>query len=317
MAFPGAASGGAAPARELRVVKDQAAWLAVWVAGVLTVAKFAVGVAINSLAVLSHAVDSLFDLVSSVVSLVSVRTADQPADRSHPFGHGKFEALAALFQAILIAATGGWIVYAAIARLRGGAVLGDVNLGLGVMGGSLAVSFLVARRLRQAARRTDSLSLEANAIHFSMDVYSYLGVIIGLALVKWTGWVVWDSVVAMTVVAIILGFVGQLVWRALADLVDASLPEAVQQQVIGVIEDVVARQRPRLHAYRRLRTRRSGSQRMIDFYLVAARSLRFDEAHRLADALEAELRQRVSNADVIIHAEPCEPPCAACDGGTR
>ncbi len=163
--------------------KIKAARFSLATAASLMLLKLATGLATGSLAVLSSAIDSLLDILMSGINLLAIRQAEQPADSSHPFGHGKYETLATLIQALVIAASGGWIIYESIHRLYRGAEVARLGSGIGVLAVSAAVSWWIGRYLRRSADRTDSSALRADALHFSMDLYTNLALMAGLAII--------------------------------------------------------------------------------------------------------------------------------------
>jgi len=165
-------------------LKLRAARISIATATGLALAKFTIGLLTGSLAVLASAVDSLLDILMSAVNYLAIRQAEQPADENHPFGHGKFETSATLFQSLIIAATGSWIIFEAVRRLRQGVELAGLEQGMIILLVSVGVSVAISRYLRRIARATDSSALAADALHFSMDVYTNLALVAGLILIN-------------------------------------------------------------------------------------------------------------------------------------
>jgi cation diffusion facilitator family transporter len=284
--------------------KIRAERLAVTAAGGLALGKLGVGLATNSIGLLSAAADSLFDVVISSFNLLSIRIADTPADEGHPFGHGKAENLAGLLQTAVIALVGGWLLVEAVRRLLRGVRPEHAEWGIVVMAVATVVSWLVARHLRRVGQETDSVVLVADALHYQTDVWTNAGVLVGLGLLWATGSGVFDALIGIVVAGVILSSAYRLLVRSINDLMDAALPEVEQR----AIEEVIRRHRFVVD-HRHLRTRRSGSQRHVDFTIVACRHLPLGEAHDLVDHVEKEVAETLPGTTVVVHAEPA-PECA-------
>jgi cation diffusion facilitator family transporter len=279
--------------------KIRAERVAVVASGALALAKLGVGLATGSIGLLSAAADSVFDVVISSFNLLSIRIADSPADEGHPFGHGKAENLAGLLQAAVIALVGGWLLVEAVRRLLRGVRPEHPEWGIAVMLVAMVVSELIAWHLRRVGRATDSVVLMADALHYQTDVWTNAGVLIGLALLWATGSGVFDALIGIGVAGVILASAYRLLVRSVNDLMDAALPEVEQR----AIEEVIHRHRFVVE-HRDLRTRRSGSQRHVDFTIVACRHLPLGEAHDLVDHVEKEIAETIPGATVVVHAEP-------------
>ncbi|MBE0596373.1 MAG: cation transporter [Desulfuromonadales bacterium] len=268
----------------------------------LALLKLAAGLTTGSMAVLASAIDSLLDIVMSGVNFLAIRQAEQPADRDHPFGHGKYETLATLIQAGFIFASGGWIIYESIRRLLQGTELAMLGEGIGVLAVSAAASWFISRYLRRIARQTDSSALRADALHFSMDIWTNLALVAGLVIVSFTGASWLDPVLSLLVGLYILVEALRLVRHGLRDVLDAELPSTTRQEITRLIEAHQAD----LIGYHNLRTRRAGSQKMMDFHLTVCKHLTVEEAHAIADHLEKRIEAEILGADVTIHVEPCQ-----------
>ena len=279
--------------------KIRAERVAIAAAAALAVGKLGAGLATNSIGLLSAAADSLFDVAVSSLNLLSIWIADSPADEGHPFGHGKAENLAGLVQTVVIAMVGGGLLLEAVRRLLRGARPEHAEWGIAVMIVATVVSWLITRHLRRVGRETDSLVLVADALHYQTDVWTNGGVLLGLAFLWATGSGTFDALIGIGVAGVILGSAYRLLVHSINDLMDAALPEAEQR----AIEDVIRRHRF-VVAHRNLRTRRSGSQRQVDFAIVACRHLPLGEAHDLVDHVEQEIAATIPGAHVVVHAEP-------------
>lgn len=282
--------------------KIRAAALSIAGAFGLAVIKLFIALTSGSMAVMASAIDSLLDILMSGVNLMAIRHAEQPPDQCHPFGHGKFETLATLFQALIITCSGGWIIYEASTRLSEGKGLENLDQGIGILAFSAVVSWFIARNLRKVAKQTDSTALEADALHFRMDIYSNLGLMAGLMLIRWFGIAWLDSALSILVASYILHEALQLIKRSLTDILDHELPDEIQQQV----HEIISSHEGPLGGYHGLRTRRAGSLKIMDFHLEVCKEMSVDEAHKIADGLEKRIEKNIPGADVIIHIEPCD-----------
>lgn len=271
--------------------------------------KFVVGVLSGSLGVLSSAFDSLADIFMSAVNLFSIRKSMDPADTTHPYGHGKVETLATVFQALVIGGTGAWVVREGILRLVAGRVPESADAGIVVMGIALAASWYVSRRIRKAGEETGSPALVADSLHFATDVYTNAGILGSLLVFRFTGWAWLDPGVALLVGAYILFVAGKLLLEAVQDLIDRGLPE----ETVEIIRRVINDHRPMVVDFHDLRTRRAGSAKHVDFHLVVCREYKLEDAHRVADHLEKEIRQVLGNAHVVTHVDPCRIECPGAD----
>ncbi len=282
--------------------KIKAARLSIATATGLAVIKLITGVMTGSMAVLSSAVDSLLDILMSGVNFFAIRQAEQPADQNHPFGHGKYETLATMIQSLVIAGSGVWIIYESVNRLRQGVVLSKLGGGIGVLLFSTVVSVWISRYLRRVGRQTDSSALEADSLHFAMDVYTNLALVVGLGIIQLVqiSWL--DPVLSILVACYILFEAMRLVRTGLRDVLDEELPATVRAEVERLIEA----HRGEISDFHNLRTRRAGSQKIMDFHLTVCKHLSVEEAHSIADHLEKRIEADIRGADVTIHIEPCQ-----------
>lgn len=272
--------------------------------------KLVVGIFTGSIGVLASAVDSLIDLVASLMTYFAIHIAETPPDEEHPFGHGKFEDFAGLLEAVLIMVGAFFILWEAIHRLiRPQAFEILPGPAMFVMIFSLVLDFIVSRTLFRIARETESPALLADAYHLSTDVWSSLAVITGLALVWLTGQHVFDPLMAIVVAAMIL-FIGlRIVRQVFKHLVDTALPHEEEKQIVETILNAVPdHEQIRVDA---LRTRRSGSQRLIIFNLLVSPNLTVEKAHEYCDQIEAALGALYPNSLVNIHLEPFPPDATA------
>jgi len=284
-----------------RSPKMAAARLSIFTALGLAIVKLLTGLFTGSLAVLTSAIDSLLDILMSGINMMAIHHAEQPADDRHPYGHGKFETLATILQSIVIALSGGWIIYEAIQRMIVPSPLRQTGIGIVVMCGSMAASFLISRHLRKVAKATDSSALKADSLHFSMDVYTNLALLVGLVLISRFDLPWLDPVMSILVAGYILFESINLLRHGLRDILDEQLPETVRNEIEALIND----HKHELFGYHNLRTRRAGSQKLIDFHLTVCKHLSVEEAHSITDYIEKKIGEHIPGTDVTIHVEPC------------
>jgi len=268
--------------------------------GLLIVLKLAVWLLTGSVSVLSEAVHSFSDLIVTVIQSVAVRLAGRPADSDHAYGHGKFENLSAALQGLFIAAIAALVVVEAIGRLRHGASIAHIDLGVGVMLVSAAVNYWVSRRTRAAAEREDSPALFAQTSELRADVITGAGIAIGLLVIRLTGFIILDPIIALVVAGLILHSAYMVGVRAVVDLTDARLPAGQE----ALIRDVIDRHNDLFVSYHKLRTRRSGAGEFIDFHLQMPSEMPLKKAHDLSDVIVEDLKRHLPRAHVLIHLEP-------------
>lgn len=287
--------------------KKSAALLSVGSALLLLSLKTYLVIRTGSLGVLSEALHSGLDLIAAIITFLSVRVADQPADERHPYGHGKFENFSAFVETGLLALTAIYIIYEAFARLFFRAVHIQPSVtAILVLLLALSIDITRARALQRVARKYSSEALEADALHFSTDVWSTLVVISGIGLVwageTWNlGWLSYaDALAALAVAAVILWVGSQLGRRTLDALLDAA-PEGLQQEIARA----VARMDGVLDVDR-VRVRRAGNRYFVDATVSVARTASIEQVHALTDAIEKRIGEIVPS-DVMVHAEPRAP----------
>lgn len=281
-----------------------AALSSVFAAIFLTTFKVVVGVLTGSLGILAEALHSLLDLVAAAVTLFAVRISGRPADREHPYGHGKIENLSALFETLLLFATCVWIIAEAIQRLFFKSVEVEASVwAFAVMIVAIAIDYSRSRLLYRVAKKYDSQALEADALHFSTDIWSSSVVIAGLGLVRLSELIdiPWlakaDAVAAMGVAGIVVWVslqLGQRTITALLDGVPASLREEVAHaaRVPGVLD------------VKRVRVRRSGPESFADIQLTVNRDVSFERTHDIAAAAQEAIQTVLPGADVVVEVEP-------------
>ncbi len=287
--------------------KRRAALLSVASAALLVSLKAFLVLRTGSLGVLSEALHSGLDLLAAVITFLSVRVSDQPADERHPYGHGKFENFSAFVETALLLLTALYIIYEAFNRLFFHSVHIQPSLtAILVLLAALAIDLTRARALKRVAQKYSSEALEADALHFSTDVWSTIVVISGIGLV-WAGetwnlaWLAYaDALAGIAVAAIILWVGSQLGRRTLDALLDVA-PKGLQQEIamaVGRMDGVLD--------VDRVRVRRAGNRHFVDATVSVARTASLEQVHALSDAIEKRIGEIVPS-DVMVHAEPRAP----------
>ncbi|MFC2041175.1 cation diffusion facilitator family transporter [Chloroflexota bacterium] len=285
-----------------------AAKLALAIVISLIVLKAVVAFITGSISVTAQAVDSFLDLFAISVTFFAVKMAGIPADEEHPFGHGKVESIAAIVQAVLIFTAGAAIVYLAVHRMIAGATVELAEAGIGVMLVSIIVSIFLSRHLLRVARATDSIALEASARNIAADVYSAAGVLVALAVIRFTGLSILDPIIAIGVALFILKAAYDVTRKSFGELVDIKLPKEEEEELVSCIIE----HSDQLAGFHAVRTRKSGNQRFIDLHMLMPRNVSVEEAHRMCDHLEEDIKNRLHNSSVTIHVEPCDTECDQC-----
>ena len=292
--------------------KTQVALLSVISNAVLVLLKLVVGIMISSVSVISEAIHSGMDLVAAIIAWFSVRTSSKPADDDHPFGHGKIENVSGTVEALLIFLAAGWIIYEAIKKFIHPESIETAFWGVGVMLISATTNIIVSQKLFKVGRETDSVALQADAWHLRTDVYTSLGVMVGLSLI-WIGqWIFpnydlnWlDPVCAIAVALLIIKASYDLTVQSARDLLDANLPEEEQAWIRNLLES----QRGILHGYHYLRTRKAGHFRFVEFHVQVDRKMTVESSHQLAQILSQAIKDQLPHSTVTIHVEPCTGDC--------
>jgi cation diffusion facilitator family transporter len=294
--------------------KFKAALLSVILNGLLIVAKITVGFLMGSVSVMSEAIHSGIDLLAAVITLFSVKTSDIPADEAHPFGHGKVENISGAIEAILIFVAAGWIIYEAIGKLLKPQPIELLGFGVGVMLFSTILNIIVSRMLFKVGKQTESVALQADAWHLRTDVYTSLGVMAGLAVILVgrrilphadINWI--DPVIACGVAILIIKAAYDLTLQSSRDLIDTKLPAEEE----AWIRQLVLEYHGPIRGFHKLRTRRSGHFRFIDFHIKVKPDMSVSAADLMADDLSAKIKEHFPNANVTIKPETCNSECAS------
>ena len=290
-------------AAEERAMKHSAARLSIVVAVFLIALKATSGWLTGSISVWASLLDSVLDLFASTLNFIAVRAASRPADEDHAYGHGKAESLTSLFQAIVIGASGIFIVWEAVHRIREPHQTRSEVIGIGSMIIAIALSWWLVRKLRRVARETESPALSSDALHYVTDIYINTGVLVALLLTALSGWSLADPLISLGIALYILKSAVGLAHESINVLMDRSLPIEVERTIAAI----VARYRTMgVRGFHDLRTRRSGSQKFIDLHLEVDRNKRFEEAHDLTVRVLRAIETEIPRSKVHIHSDPAE-----------
>ena len=272
----------------------------------LTGFKIIVGLTTGSLGILAEAAHSGLDLMAAVMTFLAVRISGKPADRNHLYGHGKAENLSALFETLLLLVTCFWIIYEATHRLLFHAVVLKITFwSFAVMITSIVVDVSRSRVLYRAARKYNSQALEADALHFSTDIWSSGVVILGLVCVKISEWVPGlaflhpaDSAAAIVVGLIVVYISVRLGIRTIQALLDVA-PSGIERKIISAVKVL-----PGVTDCHNVRVRYSGPQLFVDIHVLVDGDQTLKEAHNLTEEIERTIQKLIPNADVTVHPEP-------------
>src|SRR5271157_1728333 len=281
-------------------MKVQTAHLSVISNTGLVILKFGVGFAIGSVSIISEAIHSSMDLLAAVIAFFSVKKSAEPPDAGHSFGHGKFEDVSGLVEALLIFGAAIIIIAEALLRLLGGPVQefspGLLFFGIAVMGISVLANWYVSSRLMKVAKETESIALESDAWHLRTDVYTSLGVFSGLILIRMTGITLFDPLIAISVALVIMKAAYDLTKRSFSDLLDRRLPDRDEDR----IKEIICEHSDSYAGFHGLKTRRSGPEIFIEMHLVVPSDISVETSHDLTDHLEDDLKLEFPRATITI-----------------
>jgi cation diffusion facilitator family transporter len=265
----------------------------------------------GSVGLLSDAMESLVNLAGALMALAMLSLAALPEDDNHAHGHGKAEYFSSAFEGFLILVAAGSIGYAAVGRLLAPQPLEAIGYGLGVSVVASLINFATARLLLAVGRKYNSITLEADAHHLLTDVWTSVGVIVGVGLVWLTGWLWLDPSIALLVAANIVWTGWQLLHRSAAGLMDVSLP----QEKLAAIDVVLDRYRKDGLHFHALRTRQAGTRTFVTLHVMVPGDWSVQAGHDWSERIEADIRGAVPYAHVTTHLEPKEDPVSLHDEG--
>ncbi len=287
--------------------KKLAAGLSITSNAVIIILKLIAGVISGSISIISEAIHSLSDFLASVLTFFAVMKSSEPADREHPFGHGKYEDMSGFIEGGLIIFAAFYIMYEAGKKLCMNKPFEvDTTLGIAVMLFAVVANFVVSSILFKVAKKSNSISLFADGEHLRTDIYSSLGVMVGLILIKVTGIHILDPIIAILVALFILKAGFSISKETLNNLLDGSLPA----EDLKSIEEII-------HSYKsdytldfkNLKARRCGPSTDIELTMLFPKEMTIEQCHDICDEVEELIRQKLGHVTIMIHAEPECPKC--------
>jgi cation diffusion facilitator family transporter len=285
------------PRKEL----PRAAGVALLVNLFLLLLKGVVGILISSLSILSDAMDSFTESLSSFITLLSLKQVSRPPDEDHHYGHGKFDPLGSLVEGTIIFAFAMIIFIEGTKRIMGKEIVKLAEIGIAVMLLNSIIKILLARYLSRLGREADSLSLLSAAQHYKLDFYNDFGIIFGLFLIRLTHFYIIDPIVA-----IIIGF---MYLKTSVTLLRSSIHQIVDKAPPGVeekVEELLMEHYPQLTGFHKLRIRKAGNELQMDMHIQFPNGISLEEAHSLSEHLEEDIKELFPSSIVVIHMEPDE-----------
>lgn len=264
--------------------------------------KIIVGLFTGSVAILSEAIHSFLDLMASLITFFSVRISNKPADKEHPYGHGKVENVSGTIETLLIFVAGIWIIYECIHKIIAPSPVKLPILGILVMLIGAIINIFVSRIVYRTAKRTNSVAMKSNALHLLTDVYTSLGVAVSLLIVHLTGWYILDPIIGIILACFIMVEAYKLMKESFPPLLDTRLSAEEEEKIVQIIELF----KDEYIEYHDFRTRRSGAEEYIDFHLVVSSNKNIKTVHELCDRIEGKILNHFNRAHILIHMEPEE-----------
>ena len=282
--------------------KLRAAFLSIGSNSLLIAMKLFVGLTSGSISILSEAAHSGADLLAALNAAISLIISAKPADKSHPYGHGKFENVSGVIEGLLIFAAAAFIIVESAEKIAHPGDFRVTHAAIIVMAASAVINFFVSRHLYKVAKEEDSIALEADALHLKTDVYTSAGVALGLLTMRFTGIHLLDPIVAIAVAMLILREAWHLCCSAFSPLLDSSLPEDEETAILNLLEEHVTGDFRFCH----LRTRKSGPNRFVDFHAQIKPSMPVKKANEITRHLQEEIEKLVPNVHVHVNVEPMD-----------
>jgi len=280
------------------------AWLSVAAAVITISLKLLAYILTDSVSLLSDALEAFVNLAGAIMLLAMLTIASRPADEDHAYGHTKAEYFSSGAEGMLILFAALGIIISAVLRLINPQPLDKVGLGLAISTIAALINLGVAQFLLRVSKKKNAISLEANAHHLMTDVWTTVGVLVGIIFVVLTGWLRLDPIIALMVGANIIWTGIRLVRKSAQGLMDTALPEAEQRIVLNSLKKF---QTNEVH-FHAVRSRQSGMRRFVSFHVLVPGNWSIQDGHQLLETIENEIRQRLGNVTVFTHLEPLEDP---------
>lgn len=285
---------------KIETEKKIAASLSICSNALIILFKFIAGIISGSISIISEAVHSLSDFLASVLTFFAVLRASEPADKEHPFGHGRYEDVAGFIEGILIILASCYIMWEAFNKIiRANSHEFNTHLGIIVMVIAIIANMLVSSYLFKVSKKFDSVALHADAKHLSTDVYSSVGVLIGLVAIKITGITILDPIIAICVALIILKAGIDITKETLNNIVDGTLPEEDLNQIKEILDRCQD-----IHGYKNIQTRKSGHNRDVNLTLLCKEDMSVKHCHSICDVIEEQIKTALPYTQITIHCEP-------------
>ena len=283
-------------------INEKAAKLSIFSNSSLILLKLIAGVITNSFSIISEAIHSMSDLLASFIAFFAVKKSAMPADKDHAFGHGKYEDFSGLIEGALIILAGLYIVYEASKKLISQTQPQiSVDLAIYIMLFSVIINAFVSYHLFKTAKKTGSIALFADAEHLRTDIYTSLGVVVGLFLIKITNIHILDPIIALIVAVLILQAGYSICKKTVSNLLDESLSEKEEQEIIYAINLLKNSCEFKIH---KLKTRKSGARKNIEITICVNGDMSVKDSHKFCNEVENILSEKIGNTDTIIHIEP-------------
>lgn len=268
----------------------------------LTILKIFAGFITGSLSIISEAIHSISDFAASIITFISVLKSSHPADKDHPYGHGKYEDMAGFIEGIIIIFAGVFIIFKSTQKIQHGAPIEiENNIGITVMIIAIISNFVVSSLLFKVSKESNSISLYADGQHLRTDIYSSVGVMLGLILIKITGITLIDPIIAILVAAFICKTGYSIAKQSLMDLLDYSLPNDEIENIKEIINKYSSSVTLKENS---IKARRVGPTKDIDFILQFKQETTICECHKICDKIEEQIQKIYRNSSISIHAEP-------------
>lgn len=287
---------------DLDILKKNTAKISVLSNLSLIIMKFIAGFVTGSFSIISEALHSATDLLAAYVAYFAVKKSAKSADEDHPFGHGKYEDFSGLIEGVLINIAAIYIIFEAGRKIimQEHAIM-NIDIAAGVMILSVVVNIFVSQNLFRVAKKTGSIALYADGEHLRVDVYTSLGVALGMLLIKFTGIHILDSLIAL-IVAVMISHTGMSICKkAVGNLLDEGLPEADVNEIREIVNSF---KDDGVYGVSKIRTRTSGPRKNIELVVYVKGSMTVKESHDICNKIEAGLRARFNQVDTMIHIEP-------------
>ena len=280
-------------------LKKYATYASVFVASILITTKLIAYIASDSVSILSSLMDSTLDLLASVVMLVSVKLALEPADESHRYGHSKLESLAALAQALFITGSAVLLFYETLIRFIRPQEIEHTGLGISVMLLSIVLTLILVGFQKYVIKKTKSIAIDADHLHYKGDLLMNVGVIIALLISEYTGWHYADPICALLICILLIHGAMEISRTSYDILMDKELPDEDRDRIIAT-----AKKHPKIDDVHDLRTRSTGLEIFIEFHIELDGNLTLTETHDITEEIELAIYKEFPESNVLIHPEP-------------